>query len=314
VLTRRADQYPDQSPLFHDVSTYILQQAALAPAEPATKKRKIDDSAASATASPASAPAPAVSAPAPAPAPAAPTTGGALTNPATKAWRSFPGVSFSLPQRKKFTLELVDTTDGGIRAINAAGQVEFAIACKDIDQVFCLPVPEKAKKQHNFIILPIHGDGVTPVPDALKGAVPEPILWTYEEPTGKNLIEGQDPSPAPIAEAIHHCMMRAGSSKAPIFPDARDFSSAVPESHRKGEKAYHVKAHRGSKEGMYLLLPTLIHLLTLHRLSILHLGRHPLRLQEAARLLRLCRNRQHLVHGRPPQHLQPRHHYALARN
>jgi hypothetical protein len=44
-------------------------------------------------------------------------------------------------------------------------------------------------------------------------------------------------------------MMRAGSSKAPIFPDARDFSSAVPESHRKGEKAYHVKAHRGSKEG-----------------------------------------------------------------
>jgi hypothetical protein len=23
----------------------------------------------------------------------------------------------------------------------------------------------------------------------------------------------------------------------------------VPESHRKGEKAYHVKAHRGSKEG-----------------------------------------------------------------
>lgn len=27
------------------------------------------------------------------------------------------------------------------------------------------------------------------------------------------------------------------------------FYSALPQSHRKGEKAFHVKAHRGSKEG-----------------------------------------------------------------
>lgn len=27
------------------------------------------------------------------------------------------------------------------------------------------------------------------------------------------------------------------------------FHSALPQSHRKGEKAFHVKAHRGSKEG-----------------------------------------------------------------
>jgi hypothetical protein len=33
-------------------------------------------------------------------------------------------------------------------------------------------------------------------------------------------------------------------------PDEAEFASAVPESHRKSEKAYHVKAFRGSKDGM----------------------------------------------------------------
>ena len=36
-----------------------------------------------------------------------------------------------------------------------------------------------------------------------------------------------------------------------IEPDVQEFASAVPEPHRKGEKAYHVKAFRGSKEGMF---------------------------------------------------------------
>jgi hypothetical protein len=35
-----------------------------------------------------------------------------------------------------------------------------------------------------------------------------------------------------------------------LRPDEREFVSAMPEAHRKGEKAYHVKTFRGSKEGM----------------------------------------------------------------
>lgn len=34
-----------------------------------------------------------------------------------------------------------------------------------------------------------------------------------------------------------------------VRPDEREFVSAMPEAHRKGEKAFHVKAFRGSKEG-----------------------------------------------------------------
>ncbi|KZM23634.1 uncharacterized protein EKO05_0007441 [Ascochyta rabiei] len=230
------DQNPSQSTLFRDISTYILGQASQPPSEPITKKRKLEETngAQNGTAA------------------AAPTTagvGGSLTSASTKAFKSFPGVSFSIPQRKKFTLELLDRKDGGIRAIGATGNVEFALAWRDVDQVFCLPVPEKAKKQHNFIIVPVHGDGVTPVPEELKGSVPEPIVWTFEEATGKNLVQGEDPGPGPMAEAIHHGLLQAGTGKEVVFPDADEFASAIPESHRKSEKAYHVKAHRGSKEG-----------------------------------------------------------------
>jgi len=209
---------------------FILDQYSQLPtAEPAAKKRRLEEpnSANNGKSAPS----------------------GSLLNTSAKAWRSFPGVSFAIPQRKKFTLELLDKKDGGIRAIGVNGTVEFSIAWKDVDQVFCLPIPEKAKKQHHFIIIPVHGDGIAPVPELLS-SVPEPIVWTFEEATGKNIVEGEDPGPAPVAEAIHHCLIQAGTGKEVVFPQADEFASATPESHRKGDKAYHVKAHRGSKEGM----------------------------------------------------------------
>lgn len=233
MLMRCVDQDPTQSTLFRDISTFILNQAPQPAAEPATKKRKIDDGNGAQN--------------------SASTTAGSLTSAAAQAFKTYPGVSFSMPQRKKFTLELVGKKDGGIRAVGANGSIEFAMAWKDIDQIFCLPVPEKAKKQHNFVIVPVHGDGVAPVPDELKASPPEPIVWTFEEATGKNIVEGEDPGPAPMAEAIQHCLTQAGTGKDVVFPNADEFASAVPESHRKGEKAYHVKAHRGSKEGAPLL-------------------------------------------------------------
>lgn len=120
------------------------------------------------------------------------------------------------------------------------------------DQIFCLPIPEKAKRQHNFVIIPLHGDGVNPVPENLKSSPPEPIVWTFEEATGKNIIEGEDPGPQPIADALNQCLRAAGVGKEVVFPDANEFASAIPQSHRKGEKAFHAKAHRGSKEGVYI--------------------------------------------------------------
>lgn len=246
------DRDRSQATLFHDISTYILAQRSQPPPEPATKKRRLEER--NGAQQHAAAPPPAMAAAPAAPAaPAASTThqsaGSSLASASTKPFASYPAISFSMPQRKKFTLELVDQQDGGIRAIGAAGAAEFALAWKHVDQVFCLPVPEKAKKQHNFVVIPVHGDGVTPIPEHLKASAPEPLVWTFEEPTGKNIVEGEDPGPGPMAEAIHHCLIHARTAKEVVFPDASEFASAIPESHRKAEKAYHVKAHRGSKEG-----------------------------------------------------------------
>ncbi|KAH7125713.1 hypothetical protein B0J11DRAFT_487577 [Dendryphion nanum] len=227
------DQNPTQSTLFRDISTYILNQTSQSAIEPSAKKRKLEGTSSNGAAQNG-------------------TTGASsssLLNPETKAWRTYPGVSFSMPQRKKLTLELVAGKEGGIRAIGADGKVEFGIACKDVEQVFCLPVPEKAKRQHNFIVLPLHADGVNPVPEHLLTSAPEPILWTFEEASGKNIVEGEDPGPTPLADGIWHCLTQAGTRKKVIFPDAVEFVSAIVQNHRKGEKAYHAKAHRGSKEG-----------------------------------------------------------------
>jgi predicted nucleic-acid-binding protein len=46
-------------------------------------------------------------------------------------------------------------------------------------------------------------------------------------------------------------------NKAVVLEPAENvFHSAIPQSHRKGEKAFHVKAHKGSKEGTTVMLST----------------------------------------------------------
>lgn len=122
------------------------------------------------------------------------------------------------------------------------------------EQIFCLPLPEKAKRQHNFIVIPVNGDGVNPVPDSVT-APPEPIVWTFAEATGKDVKEGEDPGPAPIAAVINECLAKEGVGKKVVFPDDKEFASAIVQSHRKGEKAFHVKAFRGSKDGEFAQFP-----------------------------------------------------------
>jgi hypothetical protein len=132
------------------------------------------------------------------------------------------------------TVEVVGGPHGGVRGVGKDGTVEWGVGFHDVDQIFCLPVPEKAKKQHNFVVLPSKSSEET-------------ILWTYVEPTGKELREGEHPGPGAAAKAIDLALKAVG--KRVIFPDAKEFKSAVPESHRKNEATYHVKAFRGSKEG-----------------------------------------------------------------
>ena len=66
-----------------------------------------------------------------------------------------------------------------------------------------------------------------------------------------------------MAESIHHCLIQAKTGKSVIFPTEDEFASAIPQSHRKGEKAFHVKAYKGSKDGKWLVLYCSLRLLTI---------------------------------------------------
>lgn len=114
------DESPAQTALFRDISSYILKttnQSTLVNGEPAAKKRKLDGPSGTQNGH---------------------TGTGSLTNVSVPAWRSYPATSFSIPQRKKLTLELVlgKGGDGGIRALGAGNTVEFSIGWKDIGESF----------------------------------------------------------------------------------------------------------------------------------------------------------------------------------
>lgn len=57
-----------------------------------------------------------------------------------------------------------------------------------------------------------------------------------------------DADPEQVLELVLNAIMQKGGVSVTL-PDEAEFVAAVPESHRKSEKAYHVKAFRGSKDG-----------------------------------------------------------------
>ncbi|TLD19024.1 Rtt106-domain-containing protein [Venturia nashicola] len=153
-------------------------------------------------------------------------------------------VSFSIPQRKKLKLEWLSGAQGGARALGADGGVEFGCGWGDVDQILCLPVPEKTKRQHNFIIIP-------------SSLTTEPIVWTVFEPSTKELDAGANEEPASTANLLDKELK--SFSKKVVFPDEDEFASAIVQSHRKEEKAFHVKAHRGAKDGyLFFLSPGIL--------------------------------------------------------
>ncbi|OQO02429.1 hypothetical protein B0A48_11956 [Cryoendolithus antarcticus] len=165
-------------------------------------------------------------------------------------------VSFTSPARKKLRLQFVrDHSNmllGQIRLMHPTeDKVEYAIRREDVDQFFYLPVPDKAQRQRQFVIIPLPGsvshDG-TPV---------EPVVWTMNEVKGRpdvctehtNLHEKLDNTDndtiASLTLGELDSFMTEVPSKAAVQPDDNEFASAIPQSHRKGEKAYHVKVYKG---------------------------------------------------------------------
>ena len=112
-----------------------------------------------------------------------------------------------------------------------------------IDHIFCLPVPDKAKPQHNLVVIPKQD-----IPGA------EPVVWTALEVNPK----APNPQQGPEAMTKNLDGQLAKFGKQVTWPNDEEFVGAA--AGPKGSKSYGVRAHRGSKEGMQHGLILSIHI------------------------------------------------------
>ncbi|KAK5937898.1 hypothetical protein PMZ80_010027 [Knufia obscura] len=237
---------PQYGKLFDDIGKYVLSirsdpggvngASNDTPAdEPPSKKRKLDEPGANGQ----------------------PAQSGASSGP-RRVLLEAREVTFTLPLRKKLHLGIVQygsrleekNSTFAIQARNpATNQVEFEHSTSSYAYALRLPVPEKNQKQYNFCLLP----------SSEKAASVEPIIWTVNHgPLKSCKVEDEDlakiaPGPDDVLEnAFNHILQKTGIKL--ILPSEKEFASAIRESHRKNDIAYHVKAFRGSKEGYLFFL------------------------------------------------------------
>ncbi|KAL8704615.1 MAG: hypothetical protein Q9225_008076, partial [Loekoesia sp. 1 TL-2023] len=157
---------------------------------------------------------------------------------------SIADISFSIPQRKKLKLELGRNSDkGAIRACQPTSrEAEFSVRWQDVEYCVCLPVPEKAQPQYNYCIFP--------------RSTEEQILFTVPGTKVKPETIQSDSAvdPEESYKSVVTRMLNRRLNNKVLEPDEREFVSQVAQAHRKGEKAVHVKAFRGSKDGFLFFL------------------------------------------------------------
>ncbi|KAL8900291.1 MAG: hypothetical protein Q9207_005767 [Kuettlingeria erythrocarpa] len=154
-------------------------------------------------------------------------------------------ISFSIPQRKKLKLSLSRNTEkGSLRAINpTTSETEFGLRWSEIEYCVCLPVPEKAQPQYNFCIFP-------------RGEGGEQVLFTVPggKVKGDSIQSDVSFDPEETYKGVVVRMLNKRLKNKVLEPDAKEFASQVAQAHRKGEKAVHVKAFKGSKDGFLFFL------------------------------------------------------------
>lgn len=122
------------------------------------------------------------------------------------------------------------------------GEVEHEVDLQNVDQIFCLPVPDKAQRQSNIVVIPKDGSG-------------EQVVFALSDAKSKDAPD-DDTQVTSTVRALDSTLENARTGKQVLYPDDNEFTSAIPQSHRKGEKAYHVKAFRNAKDGYLFFLTT----------------------------------------------------------
>ncbi|KAG9773822.1 Histone chaperone [Exophiala dermatitidis] len=263
---------PQHAPLFEDIARYHLTHTSNGTGdatdndnEPASKKRKLVNGCSVSTSQPPS------------------TT---LPKQNRQVLLEARDISFSIPQRKKLHLGIAQYTGGEDKNKSATGNttsstyalftrnpatssIEFEVDLNQFAYALRLPVPEKATKQYNFCLLPRSTTNSASTNANTSSTSPvEPIIWTVNhgplkslqisDPKLTKIISDSHCEPDQIfSTALNHILQtatRGGNQVSLTYPTETEFASAKPESHRKNDKAYHVKAFRGSKDGFLFFL------------------------------------------------------------
>lgn len=137
-----------------------------------------------------------------------------------------------------------------------------------VEHAFYLPVPDKSQVQHNYVLLPRNGYlPTTKLSNTDQPPPLEPLIFTVPATTPKpGSISGPSATTAESVSdsysslfdwALTTSLHAAGNRTCELVAsDPKVFHSAARQAYRPSEKAVHVKAFRGSKDGFLFFLPT----------------------------------------------------------
>ncbi|KAK8086779.1 hypothetical protein PG994_001753 [Apiospora phragmitis] len=245
----KAANDPSRVQLFNNIADFVYEQIGdPSSSEPALKRRRVDIEPSTSKNG-------------------APTNGTATASSADVASESIllevKEVSVSVPQRKKFDL-CFTAQHLYARFPNTTAPVAGMIyAWKDIEYAFYIPVPEKTQVQHNYVLFPPNSY-LSSLSKNSTTSETEPLVFTVSAGAPKpGAIGGPNASAASAVSdsystlfhwAINKCLQAGSKGVHVVSADPAKFHSLVKQSHRPKEKAVHVKAFRGSKDGFLFFL------------------------------------------------------------
>ncbi|KAF2864029.1 Rtt106-domain-containing protein [Piedraia hortae CBS 480.64] len=165
----------------------------------------------------------------------------AIISPVT-VWQSAEAVSVVAPMRKKLQVAVVMNAAQTKREVRLhdpkntdSESAEYILSDSEIQEIFCLPVPEKQAKQSNFVIVPTQA-----------AERREAIVFTVADTPSKGDTAGETEATLTRTALETHLRRKVQ------LPSEKEFTSGS----RKGEREFHIKANRGSKDGYIFLLTT----------------------------------------------------------
>ncbi|KAF9878241.1 hypothetical protein CkaCkLH20_04279 [Colletotrichum karsti] len=246
---QKAADTPDRVALFNDIASFVYEQ--INGPEPASKRRRVDEGPSNgfkATNTNGTSKS------------SAPKSAGTVNAADEEVLLEIKEISVSVPQRKKYELCFTENHLYA-RLPGTTAPVEGIIyPWEDIEYAFYLPVPEKTQVQHNYVLFPrgtCLPTKTAPEKEALVFTVPStpPKQGTIGGPKANAAAAVSDTYRTLFDWALTTHLSSAGNAVEIVAADPSKFHSLVRQPHRPNEKAVHVKAFRGSKDGYLFFLP-----------------------------------------------------------